>query len=247
MKKIFALLLSLAFVSVFLLLFFTLLAPLKPVDASKEFSDDFSGGNFDGWSRSYVVSGASQTVSGAVARFTVPTPAGGTNVYSFLVKDGFTSNVNSTIVATQDILVTNVPSGSPRGTGAIFFLYICDSSDLLGSRGNVAVGIDGSNAWSMWIGGNVTYNYVFQTAGSAPASNTWYHTVLTVNNAAGTAVLEVNGVKVVEAAQQEFTDKTHSVSLISGMGEDWWSSGFGQQELDVDNVKLHISDANGAT
>jgi hypothetical protein len=226
------------------LLIFLLLAPLKPTKAATVFSDNFSSGNFERWSQTYVFSGASQTVSHGIARFIVPTPAAGTNAYSYLVKDGFTSTVNSTIVASQDILVTKVPNGAPQGNGAIFFLYICDSSDLQGNKGNIGIGIDGSNVWSMWIGGNLVYSYVFQTAGSAPVSNTWYHLVLTINNSEGTVFLEVNGVTVIAAAQQQFTDKTHPISLMSGMGEDWWSDGSGQQELDVDNVQLDISDAN---
>lgn len=224
---------------------FFLLAPLKPAEAGTVFLDNFSNGNFDHWSQSYVISGGSQTVSNGIARFIVPTPAAGTSAYSYVVKDGFTSTVNSTIVASQDILVTKVPNGCPQGNGAIFFLYICDSSDLQGNNGNIGIGIDGSSVWSMWIGGNAVYSYVFQTEGSAPASNTWYHLVLTINNAQGTAVLEVNGITVINASQQEFTDKTHAISLMSGMGEDWWSDGSGLQELDVDNAQLDISDAAG--
>ncbi len=221
---------------------FALLAsPL--VTATAVFSDSFSTGNFVNWTKTYIGPGSSQTVSNGIARFTVPTPMGGSATYSFILKDGFTSTVNSTIIATEDIYVTKVPSGCPQGEGGIFFFYICDSSDLTGNHGNFGVGIDGSNAWSIWIGGNPIYNYVFQTSGAAPVSNTWYHLVLTVDNAAGTVALSVNGVVVIYAAQQQFTDKVHAVSLMTGMGEDWWCQGVGLQEILVANVKLDISDA----
>ena len=55
--------------------------------------------------------------------------------------------------------------------------------------------------------------------------------------------LTVNDTMVIYAGQQQFTDKTRSISLMSGMGEDWWCEGLGQQEVDIDNVKLDISDA----
>lgn len=207
------------------------------------FSDDFSGGNFGNWSQTYMSSGSTQVVSDGIARFIVPSPPAGASTYSFLKKDGFTSTVNSTITATQDVYVTKVPRDCQLGNGAIFFLYVCDSLDISGNYGNVGVGIDGSGVWSLWIGGTSVYTYLFQTVGAAPASNTWYHIELTINNAAGTVALAVNGVVVITAAQQQFNDKTHTVSLMVGMGEDWWSAGSGQQEVDVDNVGLDISDA----
>lgn|GEM_PF-3171262 len=220
------------------------MVPLKPAGATTVFSDNFSSGNFERWSQSFVVSGASQSVSGGIARFIVPTPTAGSNSCSYLVRDGFTSTVNSTIIASQDILVANVPNGSPQGNGAIFFLYVCDSTDLGGNAGNIGIGIDGSTLWSMWIGGSLIYTYVFQTTGSSPTSNTWYHIVLTINNQAQTATLAVNGIVVINVSQQEFTDKPHPISLMSGMGEDWWSDGSGQQEINIDNVQLDISDAS---
>jgi len=219
------------------------LVPLKQTEAATVFSDNFSSGNFERWFQSYAVSGASQSVSGGIARFIVPTPTAGSNSCSYLVRDGFISTVNSTIIASQDILVANVPNGSPQGNGAIFFLYVCDSTDLGGNAGNIGIGIDGSKLWSMWIGGSLIYTYVFQTTGSPPTSNTWYHIVLTINNQAQTATLTVNGIVMINVSQQEFTDKTHPISLMSGMGEDWWSDGSGQQEINIDNVQLDISDA----
>ena len=213
------------------------------VSAPTVFSDDFSSGNFANWKTS-LSPGSSQTVTNGVAHFIVPTPAGGTVTYSAIIKEGFTSTPNSTIIASQDILVTKIPSGCIEGNGAIFFLYICDSTDLAGNYGNVGVGIDGSSVWSLWIGGNLTYTYVFQTSGSAPQSNTWYHIVLTVDNSAGLVTLSVNDKVVISATQQQFTDRNHPISLMSGLGEDWWSNCAGPQEIAVDNVRLDISDAD---
>lgn len=228
---------------VLVLLSILLFVSLKSTVAATVFSDNFPSGNFDRWSKSQVVSGASQTVSGGIARFIVPTPIAGSNSCSYLIRDGFTSTVNSIIVASQDILVTKVPNGAPQGNGAIFFLYVCDSTDLAGNAGNIGIGIDGSNVWSMWLGGDLVYTYVFQTEGSQPISNTWYHIALTVNNQAQTAVLEVNDLVVINASQQQFTDRTHPLSLMSGMGENWWSDGSGQQEIDITNVQLYLSDS----
>ena len=168
-----------------LLLLFAVFYASRWVSAASVFSDDFSAGNFAGWHQTHMSYGSSQTVSGGVARFVVPTPAGGSVSYSYLVKDGFTSTVNSTITASEDILVKQVPNGCVEGNGAIFFLYICDSADLSGDLGNIGVGIDGSGVWSLWVGGNKTYVYIFQTQGPLPANNTWYHIILTVDNSAG--------------------------------------------------------------
>jgi len=225
------------------LLSILLIVPLKPTAAATVFSDDFSSGNFERWSQSHAVSGARQSVSDGIACFIVPTPIAGTNSCSYLVRAGFTSTVNSIIVASQDMLVTQIPNGASQGNGAIFFLYVCDSTDLGGNAGNIGIGIDGSEVWSMWIGGSLVYTYVFQTHGPKPTSNTWYHIALTVNNQAQTAILEVNGLVVINASQQEFTDKTHPISLMSGMGENWWSDGSGQHEINIDNVQLVISDS----
>ena len=74
------------------------------------FSDDFSSGSFANWSKTYVSSDSSQTVTDGTARFIVPTPIGGNVTYSYLQKDGFTSTPNSTIIATQDVYVTKVLS-----------------------------------------------------------------------------------------------------------------------------------------
>jgi hypothetical protein len=243
MKK----LLVLAALTALVLLVFFLALPFKSADAATVFSDNFSTGNFDRWARSYTMPGASQIVKDEVARFTVPPPSAGTSSYSYVVKDGLTSTASSIIVASQDIFVTNVPNGEQQGNGAIFFLYICDSTNLNGNYGNVGVGIDGSSVWSLWIGGSASYTYIFQTAGPTPASNTWYHLSLTLNNQKQTVSLEVDGVGVITASQQQFTDKTHPVSLMSGMGENWWSDGSGQVELRIDNVQLDISDSQSAT
>ena len=228
---------------VLLLISFTLFALSRLATAAPVFSDNFSTGNFANWSQAYVSSGSSQTVSDGVAHFIVPTPTSGNETYSYLGKDGFASTVNSTITAAENVFVNEVPNGCPQGNDAIFFLYICDSTDSSGNSGNFGVGIDGSDAWSLWIGGNPVYTYVFQTAGSAPASNTWYHIILMINNSAETVTLTVDGVVVIDCGQQQFIDKTHSISLMSGMGEDWWSQGSGQQEVDIANVELDISDA----
>jgi hypothetical protein len=232
-----------ALVSVLLLLFAAFYAS-QWVSAAPVFYDDFSAGTFAGWSQTRIGSGSSQTVEGGVARFIVPTPPGGSVSYSYLIKDGFTSTVNSTITASQDILVKQVPNGCLEGNGAIFFLYICDSSDLAGNLGNFGVGIDGSSVWSLWIGGATVYTYIFQTQGSPPASNTWYHVALTVDNSAGIVSLAVDGKVVISATQQQFTNRTHQFSLMSGLGENWWSNGPSQLEIKVDNVRLDVSDAD---
>jgi hypothetical protein len=224
-----------------------IVVPIQPTVAATVFSDNFSSGNFDRWSQSYAVSGATQSIRDGIARFIVPTPTAGSNACSYLVRDGFTSTVNSTIIASQNILVTKVPNGVSQGNGAIFFLYVCDSTDLGGNAGNIGIGIDGSRVWSMWLGGSLVYTYVFQTQGPKPTSNTWYHIVLTINNQAQTAVLEVNGIAVISTSQQEFTDTNHPLSLMSGMGENWWSDGSGQQEIAIDNVQLDISDVSSTS
>jgi hypothetical protein len=226
-----------------LLLLFAVFYASRWVSAASVFSDDFSSGTFAGWSQTRMSVGSSQTVSSGVARFVVPTPTGGYVSYSYLIKDGFTSTVNSTIVASQDILVKQVPNGCAEGNGAIFFFYVCDSADLAGDLGNIGVGIDGSGVWSLWIGGNATYVYIFQTQGSLPISNTWYHIVLTVDNSAGLVSLSVDGKTVVGATQHQFTDRTHQFSLMCGLGEDWWSGCVGPLEINVDNVRLDVSDA----
>jgi hypothetical protein len=109
--------------------------------------------------------------------------------------------------------------------------------------GNVGVGIDGSGVWSLWVGGNATYVYIFQTQGPLPANNTWYRIVLTIDNSAGLVSLSVDGKTVVSATQRQFTDGTHQFSLMSGLGEDWWSGCIGPLEINVDNVRLDVSDA----
>jgi hypothetical protein len=220
-----------------------LLATSQPAVAITVFSDNFSSGTFAGWSQTFVSSGSSQTVSGGIARFTVPTPNGGDYSYSFVEKSGFTSTPNSAITASQDIYVAKVPNSCPQGMGAIFFLYVCDSNDLRGNLGNFGVGIDGSGVWSLWIGGNTVYTYLFQTSGTLPVSDVWYHVVLTIDNSARTVALSVNGITVISSSQNEFTDGVHPLSLMTGMGECWWSGASGQQEVDVTNVKLDISDA----
>jgi len=239
MNKPLAAFLTLMFLS------FLLVGILKPAEAAVVFTDAFSDGNFNQWSQFKVVTGATQIVQEGVARFIVPPPVGGTSSYSFVVKDGFTSTTSSVIVASQDIQLSNIPNGATQGNSAIFFLYICDSTNLNGNYGNVGVGIDGSSVWSLWIGGMDVYSYIFQTAGSAPVSNTWYHLVLTVNNIEQTVSLEVNGIVVISAPQQQFTNKTHPISLMVGMGEDWWCDGT-SLELQVDNVHLDISDSEGS-
>jgi hypothetical protein len=210
--------------------------------ASPVFIDDFSSGDLTKWSRTNISLDASQYVQDEVAHFIVPSPVAGTVTYSAIIKDGFTSTVNSTITASQDILVSKVPYGCPQGNGAIFFFYICDSADLGGNLGNVGVGIDGSSVWSLWIGGNTTYTYIFQTKGPVPVNDTWYHIVLTIDNSAGLVSLAVDNLVVISASQRQFTDRTHEFSLMSGLGEAWWSDCVGSQEVKIDNVRLEISD-----
>ncbi len=232
-------------VSLALLLFsLSVLVIRQPwVGAVPVFSEDFSIGNFSGWSRTFASVGSSQSVNGGVARFIVPPPAAGTFTYSYIAKDGFTSTVNSTITAEENILISQVPNGCVEGNGAVFLFYVCDSTDLGGNNGNFGVGIDGSGVWSLWIGGNTIYTYVFQTDGPRPVNNTWYHLALTINNPEAKVTLAVDDLVVVSGTQQQFTDKTHPVSIMVGIGEDWWSNGVGTEEVDVANVRLEISDA----
>ncbi len=232
-----------ALVASFAVIFY-LLTLVPSAESSVVFSENFSSGGFPNWTETYVGSGSRQTISNGVARFIVPTPTGGNATYSYLKKDGFTSTPNSTVTVMQDIYATQIPKGYTAGNGAIFFLYICDTTDPTGNNGNFGVGIDGCGLWSIWIGGNPIYTYAVQTAGSPPSSGAWYHTVLSFNNTAGTVGLTINGTVVISAAQHEFTDKTHSLSLLSGMGEDWYGYGSGQQEVDVCNIALEISDAS---
>lgn len=223
---------------------FFLLALPEMASGALVFSENFEAGNFAAWTKTYVGTGGSQTVSGGVARFITPAPPAGTATYSYLQKDGFTSTPNSALTASEDVCFPKVPSGCPQGVGAFFFFYLCDTSDLTGKAGNFGVGIDGSQAWSLWIGGNPPAAYVFQTQGPQPASNTWYHVVLTVNNPAATVTLTVDGTEVIRVSQQQFTDKTRQVSLLTGMGEDWHIQTSGPHEIDIDNVALEISDMN---
>ncbi|MCW4029695.1 MAG: hypothetical protein NWE92_08620 [Candidatus Bathyarchaeota archaeon] len=226
------------------MLFFLSVAVMPFCGAGLVFSDNFSSGNFAGWTQTDVGPGASQTVTNGVARFVVPAPASaGICTYSLLRAGGFTSTPNSTIVASADFYFTKVPNGLSQGSTAIFFLYLCDSTDLSGNQGNFGVGIDACAAWAIWIGGNPIYTYAVQSAGAAPVSNTWYHLDLTVDNSKGTVTLAVNGAAVIFAAQAQFTDRVHPITLIVGMGEDWWWQGMGQHEVDVSNVRLDISDA----
>lgn len=187
-----------------------------------------------------VSSGASQSLSNGVAHFIVPSPEAGNYSYSYLQKSGFTSTANSTITATEDVYISDVPNSYRQGTDAIFFFYIVDPIEGANS-GNIAVGIDGSGVWSLWIGGHSLYNYVFQAVGNSPENATWYHIVLLVNNSARTVTLQANGTTVITAEQNQFTNKTHPISLWVGIGEDWWCNGPKLLELDVTNVKLEIS------
>ncbi len=188
----------------------------------------------------YVSSGASQSVSNGVAHFIVPSPEAGNYSYSYLQKSGFTSTANGTIVATGDFYFSDVPNGYKQGDNAIFFFYVVDSVGGQNS-GNIAVGVDGSGVWSLWIGGYPIYNYVFQTVGPYPADATWHHIVLTVDNSARAVTLQANGIVVINVEQNQFTDKTHPISFWIGIGEDWWCNGPELLEVYVGNVKLEIS------
>lgn len=188
----------------------------------------------------YVSSGASQSVNNGVAHFSVPSPKTGFYSYSYMEKSGFTLAANSTITVSEDVYFSDVPYGCMQGNEAVFFLYIVDSVGGQNS-GNIAVGIDGSGVWSLWIGGYPSYNYIFQSTGATPARAIWYHVVLTINNSAQTVNLQVNGLVVIDEEQNQFTDKTHPVSLWIGIGEDWWCSGPSFLRIDVTNVKLEIA------
>lgn len=220
---------------------FSALSFFEPGKGALVFSDNFGSGSFSGW-RTCMMNGSSQTITNGIAHFITPTPPNGQATYSYLLKDGFISTPNSTIIASEDIFLPKVPAGCAQGDGAFFFFYICDSTDLAGSLGNFGVGVDGSQQWSLWIGGSQVYTYLFQTAGALPVSGTWYHIMLIADNPSGTVTLVVNGTTVINAPQQQFTNKTHSISLMTGMGEDWYCQVPGPHEIDVDNVQLNISD-----
>ncbi len=200
------------------------------------FSDDFYSQSFNRWTLQNQTAGAGMSIINGVACFTTPIGANGT--YSYVQENGFISNINSTITASQDVYLSGFSGGFTTGNGAIFFLYVIDASGQNG--GNIAVGIDGSDVWGLWIGGFPIYNYVFQTAGTLPQIGAWSHVVLTINNLAQTVNLAINGTTVIKVIQHQFTDETHSVNLISGIGEDWNSVGKAS-DLEIDNVQLDIS------
>ena len=204
--------------------------------ATTVFSDNFSSGNFNQWTTKYVGSGASQSVLSGIAQFN--TPAGGNGVYSYVVKSSFTFATSDVINASQDVYMTEVPRGFSSGLGAIFFFYVTDASSY--NSGRVMVGIDGSQKWGLYAGGDPTFTYTMQTSGSSPQSKTWYHLNLVIDNPNHKATLYVNGTAVINVTQNQFTDKTHSVILSVGIGEDYCNTGRGHQ-LKVDNVKLDIS------
>ena len=183
--------------------------PTQNPNPPNTFSDDFSSGNFDSWTQ-YLSPTASMSVINGVAQFNTPSGGNG-NMYAYIQRNGFTATINSTITASQDLFVPTVPQGFATGNGAIFFLYVTDAAGP--NSGNIAVGIDGSDAWSLWVGGNLTYKYVFQTTGATPQSYTWYHIVLTINNSAQTTSLAVNGTTVITANQQQFTDRNSFCQL----------------------------------
>ena len=82
-------------------------------------------------------------------------------------KTALSQTINSTITASQDVYLSGFSGGfHGRATEQYFFLYVIDASGQNG--GNIAVGIDGSDVWGLWIGGFPIYNYVFQTAGTLP-------------------------------------------------------------------------------
>jgi outer membrane biosynthesis protein TonB len=209
--------------------------------ATTVFSDDFSSGNFSKWTSSYNDPGTSQNVANGAAHFF--TPKGGNGVYVFEEYNGSISTVNSVITVSSDVYMPKVPKGFTATNGAIFFLSIADVTGE--NNGNLEVGIDGSDVWSLYLHGWPIFNYVFQTAGAKPADATWYHVVLTADNAAQTATVAINGTTVINVSQQEFTDKTHTMSLIIGY-EDFCNDGT-PHEVDYDNVQMSISDASSPT
>ncbi len=215
---------------------FTPITQSTPAPNPNSFSDDFSSQSFNRWTLQNQTAGAGMSIINGVACFTTPIGANGT--YSYVQENGFISTVNSTITASQDVYLSGFSGGFTTGNGAIFFLYVIDASGQNG--GNIAVGIDGSDVWGLWIGGFPIYNYVFQTAGTLPQIGAWSHVVLTINNSALTVNLAVNGTTVINVIQHQFTDATHSVNLISGIGEDWNSVGKAS-DLEIDNVRLDIS------
>ncbi len=200
------------------------------------FSDDFSSQSFNHWTLQNQTTSAGMSIINGVACFTTPIGANGT--YAYVQENGFTSTINSTITASQDIYLSSFSGGFTQGNGAIFFLYVIDTAGQNG--GNIAVGIDGSDLWGLWIGGYPIYNYVLQTAGTQPQIGAWCHIVLTINNSAQTVNLDVNGTTVINVIQHQFTDTNHSINLISGIGEDWNSVGKAS-DLEIDNVQLDIS------
>ena len=203
------------------------------------FSDDFSSGNFNQWTTKYTSSGASQSVSSSIAQFN--TPAGGNGVASYVDKTGFTSTTASVITASQDVYINEVPSGFSSGLGAIFILVVMDTS--ANNNGYILVSIDGSQKWGVYIGGNPTFTYALQTSGANPQSRTWYHLDLTVDNPNQRVTLAVNGSTVVSATQNQFTGSSHSIELATGLLQDWCNNGRAHQ-LQVDNVRLSISDSS---
>ena len=119
-------------------------------------------------------------------------------------------------------MLPKFPAVTRRGEAAYSFFTFAIVLSLRRNVGNFGVGIDGSDAWSIWIGGNSIYSYVFQTSGDAPVSNMCYHIVLTIDNPSALVTLAANSIAVINVPQQQFTDKTHPISLVTGMGEDWY-------------------------
>ena len=203
------------------------------------FSDDFISGNFNQWTTKYTSTGASQSVSSGTAQFNAP--SGGNGVSSYVGKSSFSSTSTGVITASQDIYMTEVPSGFSAGLGAIFILAILDTSN----NGNILVSVDGSQKWGIYIGES-TFTYALQTSGPNPQSRTWYHLDLTIDNPNQKVTLAVNGSTVVSATQNQFTGSTHSIDLATGIIQDWCNNGRTHQ-LQVDNVKLGMSGSTPPT
>lgn len=197
------------------------------------FSDNFTSGNFHQWTTKTKGTGASQSVSNGIAQFNTPS---GSGRYSYVQKSSFTSKTTQVITATQDVYLSNVPSGLRSGSGTIYMLTIKDTTGF--NARNIQVSVDGSQKWALSIGTFPT-SYTTQTSGSNPQSKTWYHLELKIDNPNHKATLTVNGTTVVSATQNQFTDRTHTISLSVGTVQDNYSNRQSHQ-LQVDNVKLSI-------
>jgi hypothetical protein len=198
------------------------------------FSDNFTSGNFNLWTTKAKSTGASQSVSNGIAQFNTPL---GSGRYSYIQKSSFSLKTTQVITSTQDVYLSNVPSGLRSGSNVIYILTIKDTTGY--NPRNIQVALDGSQKWALSIGTSFSSTYSTQTSGSNPQSKTWYHLELTIDNPNHKATLTVNGTTVLSATQNQFTDRTHTISLSVGTVQDNYSNRQSHQ-TQVDNVKLSI-------